>query len=351
MDALSLIMQLINLRGGGPAARTAKLSEAAATKKAITEAAGKNADVSRNLIKGLAEKGDLGSRRNIGPTGILGLSKTGKRVQSLYGSDTADDIYRMQRAAKERKEKIDYGVQLEQDIKANDQLVKLMQSADKFSGTEKIGIMNRARTFSAKYLPGFESYIADGMSTKELLDAYNKWRGSGFTSAFNTVLNNPSEKNQNKLNIQAELKNRFIKKGSTDQEQKLVLEAINKQYEREAQKKAEAEKPAPTPTVSEKETRAEHFIKNYGPTRNKFDQIIEMKSAQRLPRLAGWLRTREIEAKKGTYSNDELNQIEQAIMTGLSIEPKVQNSINLLREQGATEKEIQILLKKYLTGK
>ena len=243
MDALSLIMQLIDLRGGGSAARTAKLGEAAATKKAIAEAAGKNADTSRELIQKQAQEGTLPRRINRDPRGVS-LSGTGKRVQSLYGDDTANDVWRMQRAAKERKEKVDYGVQLEQDIKSNDQLVKLMDSADKFSGTEKIGLLNRARSFSAKYTPGFENYIADGMSTKELKEGYNKWRDSSFTSAFNAVLNNPSEENQNKFNSQATLKNRFTKAGTTDQEQRLVVEAINKKYEMAAQKKADAEKPS-----------------------------------------------------------------------------------------------------------
>jgi len=104
-------------------------------------------------------------------------------------------------------------------------------------------------------------------------------------------------------------------------------------------------------TPSVKESRAEHFIKNYGPTRNKFDQIIEINPKQRVPRLSGWLKTREIEAKNNTFSTDELNQIEQSIMTGLNIEPKIQDTIRVLRQQGATEKELQILLKSYLEGK
>lgn len=116
---------------------------------------------------------------------------------------------------------------------------------------------------------------------------------------------------------------------------------------KEAGRKAEEGKGI---TIAQKETRAQNFIKNYGATRNKFDQIIEIRPAQRIPRLNGWLRTRALEKKKGYFSDDELNQIEQTIMTDLRVEPKVQQTINLARDNGATEEEIKLMLQAYLKG-
>ncbi|MDO9535092.1 MAG: hypothetical protein Q7J85_07110 [Bacillota bacterium] len=116
---------------------------------------------------------------------------------------------------------------------------------------------------------------------------------------------------------------------------------------KEAGRKAEEEKGI---TIAQKETRAQNFIKNYGPTVDKFDRIIEIKPEQRLPRLKGWFRTRELEKKRGYFTREELNQIEQTIMTGLRIEPKIQQNINLSRDQGATEEQIRTLLEEYLKG-
>ena len=103
-------------------------------------------------------------------------------------------------------------------------------------------------------------------------------------------------------------------------------------------------------TIAQKETRAQNFIKNYGPSKDRFDRIIEITPERRLPRLSGWFRTRGLEKKKGYFSDDELNQIEQSIMTGLRIKPGVQQTINLARKNGATEKELKILLQEYLKG-
>jgi len=119
-----------------------------------------------------------------------------------------------------------------------------------------------------------------------------------------------------------------------------------------AEKKAETQKDKEAQvSVSAKETRSQNFIKNYGPTRDKFDRIIEIRPEQRIPRLAGWFRTRELEEKKGMFNTNELNQIEQSIMTGLRMSPEIQDSVILLRNQGATVAELRELMKEYLKGK
>jgi len=103
-------------------------------------------------------------------------------------------------------------------------------------------------------------------------------------------------------------------------------------------------------SVAQKETRKQNFIKNYGATKNKFDQIIEIRPKQRIHRLSGWFRTRELEKKTNYYTESELDQVEQAILTGLRVDPAVQNSISFAREQGATEEELRNLLTDYLVS-
>lgn len=104
-------------------------------------------------------------------------------------------------------------------------------------------------------------------------------------------------------------------------------------------------------TPSEKETALQHHIANYGATTDKMGRMMTYTPQGKVNRLAGWLRTREIEDKRGRLTSEELNQTEQAIMTSLGFDQKIQNNINLLRDQGATAEEIKMLLREFIGAK
>jgi hypothetical protein len=100
--------------------------------------------------------------------------------------------------------------------------------------------------------------------------------------------------------------------------------------------------------ITQKRLVIQDFIKNYGTPTDPMGRITALPPAGKVQRLKGWLRTRDIEAKRGVLTEEELTQAEQGIMTSLGLDDRVQDTISLLRTQGATTSEIQELLSEYL---
>jgi hypothetical protein len=98
-------------------------------------------------------------------------------------------------------------------------------------------------------------------------------------------------------------------------------------------------------TRSEIETRKKHLLDTYKTPTDKMGRIKTLTSSGRLSRISGWLSARNTEENVGALSQSELDIIEQGIMTDLGVDLQMQDTIRLARESGATNAEINELVR------
>jgi len=110
------------------------------------------------------------------------------------------------------------------------------------------------------------------------------------------------------------------------------------------EKPAKEETPRTDLLPSEKESLIQHHIRSFGAPRNNMGQIMNLDPENKKERLAGWLRTRDIESKSDRLLPDELDRIEQAVMTEVGLDFQTQSAIKASRMAGATSNELLELL-------
>jgi len=98
-------------------------------------------------------------------------------------------------------------------------------------------------------------------------------------------------------------------------------------------------------TPSEKESVIQHYKASYGLPRDQFGKIIARSDPESSKlRLGGWFEARKLEEKRKRLIPEELDGIEQAIMTELELPYEEQHSIRAARMAGASSDELLELL-------
>ena len=83
------------------------------------------------------------------------------------------------------------------------------------------------------------------------------------------------------------------------------------------------------------------YLKAFGPPTDAYGKMVEMKDPKKkMNKLAGWIKARPLEEKNNFMPKNELDIIEQTIITNLGFPKELGTVLSLARKQGVTEKEI-----------
>ncbi|RQW92652.1 MAG: hypothetical protein EHM79_00415 [Geobacter sp.] len=95
-------------------------------------------------------------------------------------------------------------------------------------------------------------------------------------------------------------------------------------------------------TNEDKRLRQDFYYKKFSRKTDMLGNVEALTPSGKVNKLMGWLNTRKLER---VLRPDELDTVEQMVMTDLMVPSKVQDTIRLAREAGATDKEIVELVR------